>query len=172
MQTTKNWGWLGQGLAILSLSATLAACGGSSDADSTAPASTASSQGASPSVSGTPPTTVAADNHYRFRPTVALSATDEPVSFSIQNKPSWASFSITSGQLSGTPATSSVGTDSDIIITVSDGTLSASLAAFSIKVAAAVVTPTVGSATLKWVAPTKNTNGTAPAATPQGSPVK
>jgi len=63
--------------------------------------------------------------------------------------------------LSGTPGTADVGTDSNIVITVSDGTTSAALAAFSITVAAAPAPPqTEGTATLKWAAPTTNTNGT------------
>jgi hypothetical protein len=62
--------------------------------------------------------------------------------------------------LSGTPATADVGTDANIVITVSDGTTSAALAAFTITVAAAPTPPqTQGTATLKWAAPTQNTDG-------------
>ena len=89
MRTDRNWRLLGQGLAVLTLTAALAACGGSSDAsssDSGAAAASASAAGVSPSVSGTPPTTVAADNRYSFLPTVA-NPTGTPLSFSIQNKP-------------------------------------------------------------------------------------
>jgi len=77
--------------------------------------------------------------------------------FSVQNKPSWATFSITTGQLSGTPGSGDVGTDAGIVISVSDGTLSASLPAFTIIVAAQPVTN--GTATVSWVPPTQNTNG-------------
>jgi hypothetical protein len=49
-----------------------------------------------------------------------------------------------------------VGTYPDISITVSDGTNAATLPGFSIMVAA----PTIGSATLRWVPPTSNEDGT------------
>jgi hypothetical protein len=72
------------------------------------------------------------------------------------NLPSWASFSSASGQLSGTPGAGDVGSYANIIISVTDGTSSASLAAFSIS----VTQPAIGSATLTWSIPTQNTNGT------------
>jgi Fibronectin type III domain len=73
--------------------------------------------------------------------------------------PAWATFSIATGQLSGTPAATDVGTYSGIVISVSDGVSSAALPAFSIAVTAAQPPP--GNATLKWTVPTSNTNGTA-----------
>src|ERR1022692_4343061 len=86
MRTDRNWRLLGQGLAVLTLTAALAACGGSNDASSSgsSAASGASVAGVSPSVTGTPPTTVAANNRYSFVPTVA-NPTGTPLSFSIQN---------------------------------------------------------------------------------------
>ncbi len=54
------------------------------------------------------------------------------------NKPTWATFSTQTGVLYGTPSSASVGTSSNITITVSDGNKSASLTAFSIQVNAAV----------------------------------
>jgi len=113
---------------------------------------------APPSISGTPTTTAQAGTAYSFTPK-ASSSSGKTLSFSIQNKPSWAIFSIATGQLSGTPGNSNVGTYSNVIISVSDGTLSAALAAFTITVSAAPGTPTVGSATLHWAAPTQNTDG-------------
>ena len=123
MPTDKNWRLLGQGLAVLTLTAALAACGGSSDAsssDSGAAAASASVASVSPSVSGTPPTMVAADNRYSFLPTVA-NATGTPLSFSIQNKPAWASFGLATGELSGTPSAPDAGTYPNIVIAASDG---------------------------------------------------
>jgi Putative Ig domain len=114
-----------------------------------------------PNISGNPPTQAQAGTAYSFTPT-ASDPNGKTLSFSVQNKPSWATFSIATGQLSGTPGNADVGTDSKIVITVSDGTTSAALAAFSIVVAAAPTPPqTQGTATLKWSAPTQNTNGTA-----------
>jgi hypothetical protein len=117
-----------------------------------------------PSISGSPPTSAVVGTAYTFQPTASDPA-GASMSFSITNKPSWATFSIATGELSGTPGSTDVGTDSNIVISVSDGVASASLPAFSITVSAATVSapppPTSGSATLSWDAPTLNTNGTA-----------
>ncbi|MDP5192020.1 Ig-like domain-containing protein, partial [Rheinheimera baltica] len=50
------------------------------------------------------------------------------------NKPSWAAFNTTTGALTGTPVAADVGTTSGIVISVSDGTLSASLEPFNLEV--------------------------------------
>jgi hypothetical protein len=76
----------------------------------------------------------------------------------VQNQPSWASFNATTGTLSGTPT--SAGSYSNIVISVSDGYSSASLAPFSITVNQPS-TATSGTATLSWIAPTTNTDGSA-----------
>ena len=81
------------------------------------------------------------------------------LTFSIQNLPSWATFSTSTGALSGTP--SAAGTFSNIVISVSDGTTTMTLPAFTITVGS---TATQGSATLTWAAPTANTDGTSPVA--------
>jgi len=57
------------------------------------------------------------------------------LTFSIQNQPSWANFNSGTGELSGTPASVNIGNYPDILISVSDGTQTASLAAFTITVA-------------------------------------
>jgi Putative Ig domain len=113
-----------------------------------------------PTIGGNPPTQAQAGTAYSFKPT-ASDSNGKTLSFSIQNKPSWASFSISTGQVSGTPGNANVGSDPGIVITVSDGTTSAALAAFTITVAAAPTPPTTqGTATLNWIAPSQNTNGT------------
>jgi hypothetical protein len=109
-----------------------------------------------PTITGTPATTVTATNAYSFTPTAA-DADGDALTFSIANKPSWATFSTSTGRLSGTPTAANVGTTSGIIISVTDGKATTSLPAFNLTVAAA---PTTGSATLTWVAPTVNTDGT------------
>ncbi|MDB6091106.1 MAG: hypothetical protein JWN85_3890 [Gammaproteobacteria bacterium] len=111
-----------------------------------------------PMISGTPATQVQAGHAYSFTPT-ASDANGDTLSFSVQNKPSWASFSIATGQVSGTPASTNVGTYANIVVSVSDGKTSAALAGFTITVTAATVSN--GSATLRWVPPTQNTDGTA-----------
>jgi len=77
------------------------------------------------------------------------------LTFSIQNAPSWATFNTSTGQVSGTPSATYVGAYSNIVISVSDGTASASLTAFSI----AVNQISNGSATVNWTPPTTNSDG-------------
>ena len=109
-----------------------------------------------PTISGTPATSANAGTAYSFTPT-ASDPNGNALTFSIQNPPSWASFNTQSGNLSGTPTSGDAGTYSNIIISVSDGTSSASLPAFSI-----IVTQVAnGSATVSWSAPTQNTDGSA-----------
>jgi len=108
-----------------------------------------------PVISGTPVTSATAGQPYSFKPT-AQDADGDPLTFSIQNKPAWATFDGSSGTLYGTPASTDVGAFSNIIISVSDGKASASLPAFPITVAAAQM----ASVTVSWIAPTTNTDGT------------
>jgi Putative Ig domain len=110
---------------------------------------------ASLSISGTPPTSVVVGAPYSFTPNTADPGSGK-LTFSIQKAPSWATFNAATGALSGTPTAGDVGSDPNITISVSDGTKSASLPAFAI----AVVQSANGSASLQWVAPTENTNGT------------
>lgn len=86
-----------------------------------------------PSISGTPTTSIVAGNAYNFRPS-ASDPDSRKLYFSIANKPAWASFSRSSGRISGTPT--QTGTYSNIVITVTDGSASASLPAFTITVSA------------------------------------
>jgi hypothetical protein len=109
-----------------------------------------------PVISGAPSTSVKAGSAYAFTPT-ASDPEGKPLTFSITNKPAWATFSTTTGKLSGTPSSAQTGTYSNIAIKVSDGSLTASLPAFSIVVS---TTTTTGSATLSWTPPTHNTDGT------------
>ncbi|MBK7903452.1 MAG: fibronectin type III domain-containing protein [Proteobacteria bacterium] len=86
-----------------------------------------------PTISGRPGSSVAAGSAYAFTPTASdADHLPKPLAFSIANKPAWASFSTTTGRLSGKPT--SVGTFSNISIKVTDGWKGVSLPAFSIKV--------------------------------------
>jgi len=91
---------------------------------------------------------------YSFTPT-ASDADGDSLTFSIANQPVWAAFDASTGQLSGTPSASDVGTYAGIVISVSDGKATASLVPFGI----AVVSTAAGSATLIWTPPTVNTDG-------------
>lgn len=89
-----------------------------------------------PTITGSPSTTATVGTQYTFTPT-ANDPDGDTLTFSITNKPSWATFNASTGRLSGTPATGDIGTTSAILIGVSDGQASAQLATFSIVVSAA-----------------------------------
>jgi hypothetical protein len=108
-----------------------------------------------PTISGTPATTVNAGSAYTFQPSGA-DADGDTLTYSIQNLPSWATFSSSTGRLSGTPQAAAAGVYSGIVISVTDSKDTVSLPAFAITVNA----PTNGSATLSWTPPSENTDGT------------
>lgn len=122
----------------------------------TVAAAAVGSTNSTPTISGSPPTSVNEGNSYSFTPT-AQDANNDTLTFSAQNAPSWSSFSTSNGTLSGTPTSANVGTYTNIVISVSDGIASASLAPFSI----AVNQISSGSATVNWTPPTQNTDGSA-----------
>jgi len=135
-------------LMILSLTG----CGGGGGGDTSA---TVNNAPVPPTISGTPSTAVIAGSAYSFTPT-ATGPSGAALSFSISNPPAWATFNTTSGMLSGTPGSSDTGTFANIVISVSDGSASASLQPFTI-----TVDPPAGSAAVTWTAPTTNTDGSA-----------
>ena len=108
-----------------------------------------------PTITGTPVTSARAGQPYSFRPT-AQDADGDPLTFSIQNRPAWATFDASNGTLYGTPTSANVATFANIVISANDGKASASLPAFAITVTAALT----GSITVSWVPPTQNTDGT------------
>lgn len=109
---------------------------------------------AAPTISGRPASSVVVGNVYSFKPTASDPDGDE-LTFSIDNQPDWADFDPQTGTLTGTPDASHVGEYTNIVIRVSDGQLTASLAPFSISVQAIAN----GTATVRWQAPTENTDG-------------
>ena len=92
-----------------------------------APANTA------PAISGTPSSTVAMGNAYEFVPQV-VDPDGQTLDFSLTGKPAWAEFDPSSGRLWGTPDAGDVGLHVGIVISVTDGVVSASLPAFDIEV--------------------------------------
>jgi hypothetical protein len=111
-----------------------------------------------PTISGAPATQVTAGTAYTFTPT-ANDAEGNTLTFSITNMPAWATFSTSNGRLTGTP--SAAGSFANITISVSDGTNTASLAAFTVTVNAVATTPppATGNATLAWMPPTTREDG-------------
>jgi hypothetical protein len=142
-------------LAVLALTA----CGGGgSDEDTpTAPVQT---QNSAPVISGTPVTTATTGQAYSFQPS-ASDADNDSLTFSIENKPGWASFNASNGRLSGTPT--STGTSSNIRISVSDGKTSTAMTAFAITVnqssGGGGGGGGTGAVTLDWTPPSTNTDG-------------
>ncbi len=87
-----------------------------------------------PTITGTPPTTIVKNTPYSFKPTVT-DADGDTVTFSIQNKPTWATFSATTGELSGTPTATDIATPTNgIVISATDGVTNTPLAAFNLAV--------------------------------------
>ena len=109
-----------------------------------------------PTISGSPQTAVNVGAAYAFTPTTT-DPSHKTLTFSVKNAPSWTAFNTATGEISGTPSATYTGTYSNIMISVTDGTTSASLSPFSI----AVNQISNGTATVNWTPPTDNSNGTA-----------
>jgi hypothetical protein len=132
-------------------------------------------------ISGTPTPQLDPGQSYHFVPTVTADTSDSTaLKFSVQNRPAWMAFNAATGEISGTPSSSDIGDYVNILISVAKGTSSASLPAFSVT----VVPPnnsggnttgggtgssgggstgggtTGGTASLSWIAPTTNSDGT------------
>ncbi|GAC1499721.1 MAG: hypothetical protein NVS1B6_05800 [Steroidobacteraceae bacterium] len=107
-------------------------------------------------IAGSPAHTLNVGEVYNFTPIVRKSAGDILV-FSIVNKPTWVVFNTASGQMTGTPGVHDVGTTANISIGVSDGRTAAALQRFSISVTQVAT----GTATLTWITPTQNSDGSA-----------
>lgn len=166
-QSSRSGRFSSQSLSVLLLAVSVVAmsgCGGGGDGDeaatsaaATTPATdtTTTAGNQAPKISGAAPTAISAGMVYNFTPT-ASDADGDTLTFSIQNKPAWASFTAATGKLTGTPAAGEVGTYSNVAISVSDGKATAALASFSIAVNAI----SDGRVSLSWTAPTENTDGT------------
>jgi hypothetical protein len=106
-----------------------------------------------PVISGSPATSATVGQAYSFTPS-ASDPDGQALTFSIVNRPSWATFDTSTGRLSGTPAAANAGTYSGIAISVSDGAATASLPSFTVTVQQIQL----GSATIRWTPPTQNTD--------------
>jgi hypothetical protein len=109
-----------------------------------------------PTISGAPLLSTLVGVLYDFQPS-ASDPDGNSLTFSIQNRPSWATFSTATGRLSGTPGVLDVLNFANITISVSDGTATASLPSFNLS----VVALSNGTATVSWTPPTTNTDGSA-----------
>jgi hypothetical protein len=107
-----------------------------------------------PEISGRPQLVAVMSDSYVFRPS-ASDADGDALTFSIRNKPAWASFDAVTGRLEGIPQFGDVGNYEGIEVSVSDGIATASLPRFSI----AVSRDELGAVTLEWMPPQSNTDG-------------
>jgi hypothetical protein len=99
----------------------------------TVAAPSASGSNRTPTMSGSPPNSVRAGQTYTFQPS-ASDPDGDRLRFSISSKPSWASFSTTTGRLWGAPRAGDVGSHEQIQISVSDGAQSETLPQFAVTV--------------------------------------
>ena len=164
-------------VALLCVSAGLAGCGGGGDASANAntqapqsgappapspepvppPAPTPEPQpggNSAPTLSGTAMSSVNAGAVYSFAPS-ASDADGDVLTFQIENKPEWATFSTIDGKLTGAPTFAHAGAYKDIVISATDGKATTSLPAFSITVAEIAI----DGDTLVWIAPSENVDG-------------
>ncbi|MEO5330569.1 MAG: chitobiase/beta-hexosaminidase C-terminal domain-containing protein [Magnetococcus sp. YQC-5] len=86
-----------------------------------------------PIISGTPAPKATPGVAYSFIPT-ASDANGDTLSFSIKNRPPWASLNATTGVLTGTPAAKDYGIYGGIVISVTAGTDTVALPAFDLTV--------------------------------------
>jgi hypothetical protein len=108
-----------------------------------------------PTISGHPSTSINVGSAYLFTPTVT-NPNGDPLAFSIQNKPVWVTFNTASGAPTGTPGAADAGTYANIVISVTTGTMKASLPPFTLTVQQI----SNGTVTVDWGPPTENTDGT------------
>ncbi len=104
-----------------------------------------------PTISGNPVRSIYENEVYNFTP-IATDIDGDTLTFKITNQPSWTTFNANTGRLTGTPSSAELGLYSNVIISVTDGIDTVSLAPFNIEV---LTQQTIhGSATLSWVPPT------------------
>lgn len=112
------------------------------------------SANSAPTISGSAATSIAVGSNFVFTPT-ASDADGDTLTFSISGQPTGSTFDTSTGRLSWTPG--APGSFASIVISVSDNQGGvASLAAFTLTVTGATAT-----ASLRWQAPTLNTDGSA-----------
>lgn len=97
--------------------------------------------------------TAAVGSRFEFTPNPAA-ANGEPVTYSVTNLPSWASFDETTGSIEGTPPPGSEGVYGNIVVSADDGQTST-----SVTLSIEVVSQGNASISLSWTAPLENEDG-------------
>lgn len=152
----KNLHQITSKFTALAVVVSLGGCLSDEAAETTAVANPVPPANATPTISGTPSSSVLMGDQYSFTPS-ASDADNDPLTFDVQGEPNWLSINSSSGALTGRPTLADVGSYSGIVVSVSDGSASASLPQFGVD----VVQNADGSITLSWTAPTLNEDGTA-----------
>jgi hypothetical protein len=123
-----------------------------------------------PTIGGSPATSVQEGANYSFTPS-ASDPDGDTLTFTILGRPDWASFNGDTGQLSGTPQSGDAGTYAGIIISVSDGEFTESLAEFAVTVTQTSPVnnpPTIGGSPSTLVEEGSNYSFTPSASDPDG----
>ncbi|MEO7425790.1 MAG: putative Ig domain-containing protein, partial [Fibrobacteria bacterium] len=127
-ERTLKFGWKAEGALLVGVTVT--------DDAGTAWTKNLTLQGnTAPSMTGTPDSTAKAYETYIFTPLVS-DPDHDALRFSIANAPAWATFDSLTGVLSGTPTNADSGTDSGIVISVTDGRRRAESDAFQVRIVA------------------------------------
>jgi hypothetical protein len=136
----------------------LAACGGgggpSASPQSSGGSSTEGGVNRPPTISGDPLAAIVYGRTYTFVP-AATDPERTPLSFTIANKPRWASFDAFTGTLEGTPQASDLGAYDDVTISVTDGLYVVAHRSFSVD----VLGTASGSIMVNWLPPTQRDDG-------------
>ncbi|MGB0938822.1 MAG: Ig-like domain-containing protein [Colwellia sp.] len=86
-----------------------------------------------PIIEGQPEVNIVANNEYHFLPSIS-DVENGQLTVSVENLPEWLALDSTTGELKGTPTNAQVATYNNIQMSVSDGTMTSQLPAFSIDV--------------------------------------
>jgi len=124
-------------VSVLMITACGGGGGGSSDTPPPAPEPEPAANNA-PTISGSPVAVISIGENYSFTPT-ASDQDNDTLTFSVANQPSWLTVDPQTGELSGVPSINDLGSSSDIVISVSDGSVSTDLSGFAVAVSPPVL---------------------------------
>lgn len=145
--------WRSSWLLALLLTIYLSGCGGVGGVEPSISSAQSGTGSGGTGVQGVPRTTVAVGQAYSFQPD--SSGLSGALTFSATNLPQWLTLNTATGQVTGTPTESDVGTYSGITLVASNGTSRETLGPFTITVSA----QGSGTAALSWMPPTENSDG-------------
>ena len=149
-------------LTVISLF--LSACGGGGGAGNTGGTTNtqttdnSTTKNVAPTITGTPTTIINSGENYIFTP-IANDSDGDKLVFSVKNLPAWASFSTSTGAITGIPGSNDTGSYNNISISVSDNTATTTLASFNIDVLNTNTANNSKSAKITWNIPSTYDDG-------------